>query len=253
MIISEKKRRNLEPRGAFRNREDLEFCFVVDGDLLLTKITDFEDLEISNMIAKSRIPQLVSVDRQKVVCDRLEIYSRLNGKVDFAETRAMGAEDIDFPVIIKSRLACGPAWTHLMAIARNSVELAAVRDELKGELLTQQFIFHSEKLYKVFCIGDAFFAFSRPTLSPKINGVFDSQTAFKNLPQVQGGVTTEELNTLSEIGRLIDKELGLRLFGFDAVRNEMGRFVVVDVNYFPSFNEVQDFPDLLAQLLLSFR
>jgi inositol-1,3,4-trisphosphate 5/6-kinase/inositol-tetrakisphosphate 1-kinase len=69
-------------------------------------------------------------------------------------------------------------------------------------------------------------------------------------------VIDEDIRKLLEQSAfLIQEEFGLHLFGFDVLlmpvqlSNDLQRVVVVDVNYFPSYKEIEDFPEKLREFL----
>jgi len=52
----------------------------------------------------------------------------------------------------------------------------------------------------------------------------------------------------------ISKEFGLSIFGFDVIipeSSETSEIYVVDINYFPSFKEVENFPEKLNKFLIT--
>jgi Inositol 1,3,4-trisphosphate 5/6-kinase ATP-grasp domain len=60
-------------------------------------------------------------------------------------------------------------------------------------------------------------------------------------------VTVEEVRPIVDV---LKRAFGLELFGFDILMGSEDReWLVVDVNYFPSYKEVPNFPSLLAQYL----
>jgi glutathione synthase/RimK-type ligase-like ATP-grasp enzyme len=59
-------------------------------------------------------------------------------------------------------------------------------------------------------------------------------------------VTADEVRPIVNV---LKNAFGLEMFGFDVLQGEDGEYLVVDVNYFPSYKEVKDFPFLLAQYL----
>ena len=60
-------------------------------------------------------------------------------------------------------------------------------------------------------------------------------------------VTVEEVKPIVDV---LKRAFGLELFGFDILMgSNNGECFVVDVNYFPSYKEVPNFPSLLAQYL----
>jgi inositol-1,3,4-trisphosphate 5/6-kinase/inositol-tetrakisphosphate 1-kinase len=84
------------------------------------------------------------------------------------------------------------------------------------------------------------------------------QVANKKRPR-QAIVTTLEtpvpvVVTVEEIMPVVNalkQAFGLELFGFDVlIVSDQATMLVVDVNYFPSYKEVSNFPSLLAQYLM---
>jgi len=68
-------------------------------------------------------------------------------------------------------------------------------------------------------------------------------------PQVHVPVTVT-VNEVKPIVDVLKEAFGLQLFGFDILMgSNNGECFVVDVNYFPSYKEVPNFPSLLAQYL----
>ena len=263
VLMSEKKRAVLSARGTFASTRNLEFSMIDESgdlkiqceglDLLLTKVSDFSNAKITNFLETTEIKQFVSLENQKLVTDRLDTFLRLHGVVRMAHTETYRDDYQLFPVMVKSRLACGPASSHRMGIANDSASLSRIVAELPGELVLQEYIPHDGCLFKVFGIGTDFFVFLRPSLPvgaiPRDS--FDSQVYFKSLPKLHVDPSAEDVALLSEMGRRIGLETQLKLFGFDAVKDGNGSLVVVDVNYFPSYGEVADFPRLLESLILT--
>merc|ERR1712238_349380 len=61
---------------------------------------------------------------------------------------------------------------------------------------------------------------------------------------------TVTVNEVKPIVDVLKEAFGLQLFGFDILMgSNNGECFVVDVNYFPSYKEVPNFPSLLAQYL----
>jgi inositol-1,3,4-trisphosphate 5/6-kinase/inositol-tetrakisphosphate 1-kinase len=73
-----------------------------------------------------------------------------------------------------------------------------------------------------------------------------SSTSSSSVP-VRVPVTVNEVKPIVDV---LKKAFGLELFGFDIlIGSNNGDCFVVDVNYFPSYKEVPNFPSLLAQYL----
>lgn len=67
-----------------------------------------------------------------------------------------------------------------------------------------------------------------------------------DMTQMGQQVTAEEIRPVVDV---LKRAFGLELFGFDILVTFQGELLVVDVNYFPSYKEVSNFPSLLANYL----
>lgn len=56
---------------------------------------------------------------------------------------------------------------------------------------------------------------------------------------------------MKAMAQVLGETFGLSIFGFDVITNvATGKHAVIDINYFPGFIGVEDFPSLLFQHLL---
>ncbi|OEU19388.1 hypothetical protein FRACYDRAFT_167635 [Fragilariopsis cylindrus CCMP1102] len=85
---------------------------------------------------------------------------------------------------------------------------------------------------------------------------FDSQRPYPKLKDFASSTLSAPVHvpvTVHEVKPIVDvlkNAFGLELFGFDIlIGSNNGDCFVVDVNYFPSYKEVPNFPSLLAQYL----
>ena len=251
VVISEKKLKDFEARNIFRPSSRIEYTFTplgVELDCILTKVSD----SVSLGELPIGVCHVVSPQVQRLTHDRLELATKL---------RALGVCVPDFSTelsgelcLAKTRKACGPPFTHLMALVEQPGHLAELQGNIPvGEpLFFQHFVSHGELFYKVFVIGTAVRIFARPSVSKQRprGSIFNSQTLSKESSESEFLSASDRLE-LIETATKINSGLGLLLFGFDAVRGACGRFFVVDVNYFPTYKEVDDFADLLEDLLIS--
>ena len=170
--------------------------------------------------------------------------------------RAGGGEGVGFPCIVKSNHACGLPGAHRMGVARDGAglrELLSARPgvdvkDVPPPWLVQEYINHRPGVLKVYCVGAAVVGVclrgspgGRPLVGdpPAAAFRFDSgQDYGENLPEGDGGLGADP-GLLEDLAAWVGRALGLRLFGFDVLREELpGALVVVDVNYFPSYNGV---------------
>jgi hypothetical protein len=181
---------------------------------------------------------------------------------------------MSFPVICKPLVACGIPDSHSLEIVMSSKGLVQVQVQMP--YLMQKYHDHDDIFYKVYVIGDDVMASSRRSL-PNLSDVqikadlqskdihsisFDSRLPF---PTLNHGVLKVDLvsdddnndgfshkmitlslhTRLKEIAVEIGSELGLSLFGFDVISAKDGQLYVIDVNFFPSYKDVHDFPSRL--------
>ena len=173
------------------------------------------------------------------------------------------------PLIVKPLIAAGTKQSHYMLIALKESSLT----KLPPKSIVQEFVNHDATLYKVYVLGDFVNVYKRhslPNLPSDTSEAtvdlveFDSQRPYPKLKDfgmdiedtgdsdsshVRGAplVTREEVKPIVEV---LKKAFGLELFGFDILMgSNSGECFVVDVNYFPSYKEVPNFPSLLARYL----
>jgi len=186
-----------------------------------------------------------------------------------------------FPIIAKPLTAAGTSESHKMMIVlnRNGLKKLSPRPTL-----LQEYANHDGILFKVYVLGEDVMVFQRSSLPNLPEGEsnpgdvnlcthleFDSQKPYPGLSDF--GVKNDEIDftescsdnkksanfshvvTSSEIRPVVEavrKAFGLTLFGFDmlvTIRGGKMKLLVVDINYFPSYKEVSNFPFMLAQYL----
>lgn len=168
-----------------------------------------------------------------------------------------------FPLIRKPIVACSQADSHSMCLFHSLplLQLAAPQD--KGPYILQEYIPHHGLLYKVYIIGDAVRIQLRPSLhltenTPSSTPLhFDSQSMkHKELIPVgslrhrDGMARIEPWRAdIEAFSRTLQHELRLTLFGWDLILDERDNLpYIIDVNYFPGFDEV-DFMPLFTTVL----
>lgn len=185
-----------------------------------------------------------------------------------------------FPMIVKPLVAAGTKASHSMAILMDPSGV----DQLvaKAPCLCQEFANHDTLLYKVYVLGDfvsvhkrrslpnlpsdcksrlSFVAFDSQRPYPRLSdfgyddddddssrkrprpSLKDFSSSSSSMPAI---VNTDEIQPVVEA---LKRAFGLELFGFDVLISDKQTMLVVDVNYFPSYKEVQNFPSLLANYL----
>ena len=135
-------------------------------------------------------------------------------------------------------------------------------------MLLQEFINHSSHLFKGYVLGDTISVAERRSLPNLVAG--DAQQVHFNTQEEYP--TTEDFHSHSndsdtqnemvnkwtqeetfaavrKIGERLREELKLTLFGFDVIVADDGSrdLYVIDVNYFPSYRELDDLSTILRK------
>lgn len=182
---------------------------------------------------------------------------------------------VAFPMIVKPLTAAGTKASHALTVILQSDDSSTVQAILQEKVpcLCQEYCNHNAILYKVYVLGEFISVHARrslPNLPARRSAYthlnFDSQCPYPHLADF--GYLEEETDDATEEGEeqtltpdcdvqvdevrpiveALKRAFGLELFGFDILITTT-TLRVVDVNYFPSYKEVVQFPMLLAQYL----
>lgn len=184
-------------------------------------------------------------------------FLKVNDFNDPGLPQRLSEAQLSLPCIVKPQVACGVADSHSMAIVFGTEDFEDLNIPLPA--VVQEYVNHSSTLFKFYVLGDNIFhavkkstpnsgtlmkSYERNGLRPVL---FDS---LKSLP-----IDTENRNSEDSISCKVDLDfelvkdaakwlaetLDLTIFGFDVVIQEgTGDHVIVDVNYLPSFKEVDN-------------
>ncbi|KAK6914435.1 Inositol-tetrakisphosphate 1-kinase, N-terminal [Dillenia turbinata] len=172
------------------------------------------------------------------------------------EQRLLEAK-LSLPSIVKPQVACGVADAHNMAIVFRVEDFKDLQVPLPA--IVQEYVDHSSTIFKFYVLGEkVFYAVKKsiPNADVLIKLYEDKAILFdslKSLPTAresqQPGIGVQsksndesiDLEVVACAATLLRKLLDLTIFGFDVVIQEgSGDYVIVDVNYLPSFKEVPD-------------
>uniref|UniRef100_A0AAV1TE71 Inositol-tetrakisphosphate 1-kinase n=1 Tax=Peronospora matthiolae TaxID=2874970 RepID=A0AAV1TE71_9STRA len=194
------------------------------------------------------------------VVQNSEHFQNLLTELDAGRTR--------LPLICKSVEACATERSHMMSVITKREDLVYV----EYPVLYQEFVNHSGRLYKGYVLGDTIKVAERRSLPNLVAG--DAQQVHFNTQEdypTSGDfhshdvddstlqVTTASSEPTQEkifaavrlIGERLRDELKLTLFGFDVIVADDGSrdLYVIDVNYFPSYRELDDLSIVLRKHL----
>lgn len=182
-----------------------------------------------------------------------EQYQKLVGMLDAGHTR--------LPLICKSVEACATDRSHMMSVITRREDLHYV----DYPMLYQEYINHSSRLFKGYVLGDTINVAERRSLPNLVTGLarqvhFDTQQNYPTSEDfhtqvdesavqtgIDDGMTQQDIfAAVRAIGNRLRKELKLTLFGFDVIVADGGTdLYVIDVNYFPSYRELDDLSGIL--------
>lgn len=174
-------------------------------------------------------------------------------------------QDKIFPAIVKNNTACAVSKSHVMyAVSRredvDKLKRFVGRDE---DVVAQRFVPHYGIILKVYVLDDHFFISLRPSIEQAAEFIsFNSQDLRKDFnpdelfsekyQQVEALINDLNFKSTlkSFISRVRSEFNGISLFGLDLVICEdSGRLNILDINYFPGYKNISEFPDLFASFL----
>ncbi|KAG1693890.1 hypothetical protein DVH05_022810 [Phytophthora capsici] len=190
------------------------------------------------------------------VVESPEQFQKLQQQLDQGLTR--------LPLICKSVEACATDRSHMMSVITKREDL----HYKEYPALYQEFVNHSNRLFKGYVLGDIINVAERRSLPNLVAGTaqqvhFNTQEKYPTSKDFHphdddnavhektvGGWTQEEIFTaVRAIGERLRDELKLTLFGFDVIVADDGTqdLYVIDVNYFPSYRELDDLGAILRK------
>ncbi|KAL3699829.1 hypothetical protein R1sor_017851 [Riccia sorocarpa] len=165
-------------------------------------------------------------------------------------SQALASANEILPAIVKPRIACGASEAHSMAIIFSESGFRGLRVPLPAVI--QEYVDHGAHQYKMYAVGSKLLCSRRKStpnaskLVARMDGapalLFDS---LKSLPvEADSEIPEEKLQTLDfevvqKAADWLRSKLGLTIIGFDiVVQSGSNDYIIVDVNYFPTFKDV---------------
>jgi hypothetical protein len=175
-----------------------------------------------------------------------------------AEVAVVGCKG---PLIVKPVDACSKAESHWMKILKrpSPEEIAS----FPSDHLFQQFLSHFGVFYKIYVVGSSVNVVPRPSVSLTAYGedVISFNTAhFKashpDLREAEMQAAWSRFHSLrQEIERfalLLAERLNCSYFGVDVIipEEDVAQFAVIDINYLPGFDGVEELPRKFIEAIL---
>ncbi|RLN60147.1 hypothetical protein BBJ29_003434 [Phytophthora kernoviae] len=197
-----------------------------------------------------------------------EQFETLHKSLDEGETR--------LPLICKSVEACATDRSHMMSVITKREDLRYVEYPALYQVeldmlvvvaaIVGEFINHSSRLFKGYVLGDIINVAERRSLPNLVAGSaqhvhFNTQENYPTTKDfhphdnhtsqedtINGRTQNDIFAAVRAIGKRLRDQLKLTLFGFDViVADDTQDLYVIDVNYFPSYREMDDLSAILRQ------
>ncbi|KAL6508205.1 hypothetical protein OROHE_021747 [Orobanche hederae] len=177
------------------------------------------------------------------------------------------SKGINFPVIAKPMVANGSASSHQMYLIFDEEGLGGLR--LNPPFVLQEFVNHGGVIFKVYVAGKHIQCVKRrslPDISQEKLGVSDKILSFSQISNATAQdqsddecvaklVVSAELPPMSfvnEVANQLRQAMKLNLFNFDMIRDGGvgGRYLVIDINYFPGYAKMPCYETILTDFFL---
>ncbi|XP_022332734.2 inositol-tetrakisphosphate 1-kinase-like [Crassostrea virginica] len=171
--------------------------------------------------------------------------------------------EVKYPCVCKPIVAHGSSASHKMAIIFNEEGL----NDIQPPCVAQTFHNHNAVLYKVFAIGETHHIVERPSIKnfssmDQSTIFFDSNDVSKpNCANYLTELDKEDLlhtpmtpdhQVLRDLAKAVRRELKMELFGIDVIIDcDTKKYAVIDINAFPGYEGVDNFMEILCDLLNS--
>jgi len=269
--------RDLEEQGPF----DLFFSKMTQ---YMVKPGDTEAQQRLNNVRSylekhSEIVQVDALDNQAKTIDRVSmnrafVYLEQNKELNIhcpqsflvpekcEDYSSVIPKSFPFPAVCKSVVACSVNHSHDMGIIWNVKDL----ELFKKPAIIQEYINHNATISKIYVLGTESTVVHRksfPNFPRAVNRepvIFNSQEWKKEYPleltaNYAGKGEVPAIEMITKITHAISEFLGLTLFGYDIITDiNTGKYVIIDINYFPGYGGVKNFEHkLLKHLLLMYQ
>lgn len=155
-----------------------------------------------------------------------------------------------FPCILKSDVACQVPHSHDMSILTDPDSLNKSISAFPLPYILQEWIDHSA-MFKVYILGDYFQASPCKVISAKNEPIHFNSTKIPEDLKVNTDLSLDS-EILSIINKTLKQTTGLGLLSYDlAVEKSSGSYIIVDLNYFPGYYTVENYPHLMDEYVLS--
>ncbi|PIN23519.1 Inositol-pentakisphosphate 2-kinase [Handroanthus impetiginosus] len=179
---------------------------------------------------------------------------------------SLASKGVNFPVIAKPLVADGSAGSHQMSLVFNEDGLGELK--LNSPFVLQEFVNHGGVIFKVYVAGQHIQRVKRrslPDISEEKLAVSENLLSFSQISNVTAQDQSDEsvaklmeaaelppLSFVNEVACQLKQALKLNLFNFDMIRDSKngGRYLVIDINYFPGYAKMPCYETILTDFFL---
>ncbi|KAH6813770.1 Inositol 1 [Perilla frutescens var. frutescens] len=181
---------------------------------------------------------------------------------------SVAPRDLSFPVIAKPLVADGSASSHQMSLVFNEEGLRGLKLKLNPPFVLQEFVNHGGVIFKVYVAGQHIQCVKRrslPDISEEKLGLSENLVSFSQISNVTAQDQSDEgvaklteaaelppSSFVTEVACQLREALKLNLFNFDMIRDNRvgGRYLVIDINYFPGYAKMPSYETILTDFFL---
>ncbi|CAA0813116.1 Inositol-tetrakisphosphate 1-kinase 1 [Striga hermonthica] len=174
----------------------------------------------------------------------------------------------DFPAIAKPVVADGSAVSHRMFLVLDEDGLDGLRSKLEAPFVLQEFVNHGGVIFKVYVAGKHVQCVKRPSLPDISEEKLGSSEKLIPFSQISNATYQDQSNEsvaraieaaelpplgfVNEVASQLREALELNLFNFDMIRDSRieGRYLVIDINYFPGYAKMPSYEKILTDFFL---
>jgi Inositol 1,3,4-trisphosphate 5/6-kinase ATP-grasp domain/Haloacid dehalogenase-like hydrolase/Inositol 1,3,4-trisphosphate 5/6-kinase pre-ATP-grasp domain len=155
---------------------------------------------------------------------------------------------ISFPCIIKTDVACQLKGSHDMAVVHTQEAYDKALSRFFLPVVVQEWI-SCEAMYKVYILGDRYSISNQQFLS------VDQEELHFNSTNIPDGVLNKNITLDQEVVKKINWTLkentGLGMLSYDlALEKGTGDYVLIDLNYFPGYYTMSDYKDAMDDYII---
>ncbi|KAL3653805.1 hypothetical protein CASFOL_003486 [Castilleja foliolosa] len=226
---------------------------------IVVVIDNPEAIELVN----SRVTMLEAVSHLKPP-PGLSVEVPLQVFVESPESLLAASEGINLPVIAKPLIADGSSGSHQMYLVVDDKGLGELK--LDPPFVLQEFVNHGGVIFKVYVAGRHIQCVKRrslPYISPEKLGTSEKLIPFSQISDAAAidypiddessyAAELPPLEFVNVVANQLRQGLKLNLFNFDMIRDSRagGRYLIIDINYFPGYAKMPSYETILTDFFL---